>query len=126
MKQNFLMLLVLFASFTTWAKVPEASNNGIHFKGVVVDKVSGETLAGVKVTIDGTNLEVYTNFDGEFEFNGLEPGTYKINCNLITYNEIISAKIQVTTENEIKPLLLKIAPTRTPEILSDESKVKLG
>jgi hypothetical protein len=125
MKRYLFVLLILAASHTVWATNPESTNKGIHFKGIVVDKISGETLAGVKVTIDGTNLEVYTDFNGEFEFDGLTEGTYKINCSFITYNEMVTAKIQITTENESKPLILKIAPEQTPEIKS-VNRINLG
>ena len=123
---RFIVVFFLLASFCVNASEPDASAKGIHFKGVIVDKASGEALAGVKVTITGTNLAVYTNFDGEFEFDGLVPGTYNINCEMITYNSIISAKINLNAESDLKPVLLKITPAQSPEINSNENNINLG
>jgi len=44
--------------------------------GVVTDAVTGDPIAGVKVTIDGTTA--YTNAGGEYGFTGLPPGSYVV------------------------------------------------
>jgi len=44
--------------------------------GVVTDAETGSPISGVKVTIDG--LVIQTDISGNYEFEGLEPGTYNI------------------------------------------------
>jgi hypothetical protein len=58
--------------------------------GKVIDKVSGESLVGVLVTIKGSDLRVYSDLDGNFTFKSIEPGNYTLEVNYISYaaNEI--------------------------------------
>ncbi|MDO9553288.1 SusC/RagA family TonB-linked outer membrane protein [Rhodonellum sp.] len=42
------------------------TNEKVNIKGVVVDKVSGETLPGVNVLVKGKNLGTATDIDGKF------------------------------------------------------------
>lgn len=60
-------------------------------KGKVVDKSTGEALAGVSVKLD-ENTVVYTDFDGNFTINLTQPKA-KICVSLISY---------ATTEVEVK------------------------
>lgn len=54
--------------------------------GQVVDFQSGETLAGVAITVEGTETKVYTDLDGNFSIEGLEPGTYNLVLSMISYH----------------------------------------
>jgi hypothetical protein len=58
--------------------------------GTVVDKTTGESLAGVSVTIEGTELTAYTDFEGQFKFNDIIPGEYTIKSNMISYKSGIT------------------------------------
>lgn len=60
-------------------------------KGKVVDKSTGEALAGVSVKLD-ENTVVYTDFEGNFSINLTQPKA-KICVSLISY---------ATTEVEVK------------------------
>jgi hypothetical protein len=46
---------------------PKAASEMTVFSGVVVDKETGETLVGVSLKIEGTDQQVFTDFDGKFE-----------------------------------------------------------
>lgn len=54
--------------------------------GKVVDQVTGEALTGVKVAIEGSDLKAYTDFDGVFKFENLNPGEYDITATFVSYN----------------------------------------
>ncbi len=54
--------------------------------GQVIDNETGETLAGALVKVEGIEKCVFTDLDGQFEFLGLEPGKYKLEVSLISYN----------------------------------------
>ncbi len=71
--------------------------------GKVIDKTTGESLAGVKVEVDGTNFVAYTDFDGNFAFQGIFPGTYTVSTSLISYEKKIIKSIEVH-QNEIHSL----------------------
>lgn len=80
-----LLLVVLFTG-TLFAdgKDPKNETGKVSkISGQVIDQLTGETLAGVKVFIPGTDKAVYTDFDGEFQ----------IECNLNTETEIAIALI---------------------------------
>ncbi|MBN2273614.1 MAG: carboxypeptidase-like regulatory domain-containing protein [Bacteroidales bacterium] len=55
--------------------------------GSVVDKISGESLAGVAIKFTGTDKVVYTDLEGHFEVQDLVPGTYEIEAVLISYKQ---------------------------------------
>jgi len=59
----------------------------VTLTGKVTDKANHETLAGALITVEGTNIETYTDFDGNFTISGLIPDTYKIKCTMISYND---------------------------------------
>ncbi len=54
--------------------------------GKVVDKSNNEPIIGLVIIIDGTTNGVQTNFDGQYEFKNLKPGTYKLVFKYISYN----------------------------------------
>lgn len=57
----------------------------VELSGQVVDIISGEALAGVEIKIEGTDLKVYTDFDGNFIFQDVKPGKYNIITSYISY-----------------------------------------
>ena len=88
MKILSLIAAILFSitvSFAANEKVPAPKTTTIS--GQVVDHITGEALAGVKVKLNDLNQTVYTDFDGNFEISNVVPGTYKISSSLISYNE---------------------------------------
>ncbi len=46
----------------------------LSLSGTVFDFQSGEALTGVEVSIEGTDIKVYTDFDGNFEIDNVKPG----------------------------------------------------
>ncbi|MCB0805733.1 MAG: carboxypeptidase-like regulatory domain-containing protein [Bacteroidales bacterium] len=57
----------------------------VNLEGTVVDLDSGEALTGVEVTIEGTDISVYTDFDGNFEIKDVQPGNYNLIASYISY-----------------------------------------
>ena len=53
--------------------------------GKVVDGLTGESLPGAAVVVDGTTVGTASDFDGNFVLGGLKPGKYNIVCSYITY-----------------------------------------
>ncbi len=73
-----------FSSNDISSENPPATMN---MTGKVIDKTTGETLAGVMVEIDGTDKQVFSDFDGNFTFENLAAGEYKLTVSLISYEE---------------------------------------
>jgi hypothetical protein len=73
--------------------------------GSIADQNSGESLVGVEVKLEGTDLKAYTDFDGNFSFNNVKPGEYKLVTNYISYQK----KTEVlTVSGEKKELKIKL------------------
>ncbi len=61
------------------------SGNGTQIKGQVVDKVTHEPLVGAKVKLVNCNLEVYTDFDGNFSFEQIGAGVHILQVEYVSY-----------------------------------------
>jgi len=92
--KKLLSISILFATVTlsvvTASEKPEGNTTGnmtTSITGTVIDETSGETLAGVTVSLEGIDQIVYTDFDGNFAFKGITPGEYTIKTRLISYKE---------------------------------------
>ncbi len=68
----------------------------LTIRGQVVDKETGEALAGVALKID--NATIYSDFEGNFSTTVLGCKTVSINANLISYNPQ-ELKVDATTCN---------------------------
>lgn len=55
--------------------------------GTVLDKITGEALVGVKVTVEGLEKSVYTDFDGNFQIEDIRPGSLVLTASYISYKE---------------------------------------
>ena len=60
----------------------------------------------LRVTLDGTDMKTYTDFDGNFSFDNVSVGDHKISAKLISYDEIKEKEIKVDV---VKDENLKIA-----------------
>ena len=71
------------------------AQNGI-IKGKVLDAKNNEPIISATVNITNTSIGVATDFDGNFEIKGLEPGLYSITINFLGYKTQTKTEIQVT------------------------------
>lgn len=83
-------------------KTPEAASKTqtCSISGKIVDTATGEALAGVKVSLAGTNLITYTNLDGNFSYAGLMPGNYNIETSYISYESTTFRDVVLQPEKE--------------------------
>ncbi len=72
-----------------------AKNEMVVLSGKAIDAQTGEALSGVAITLTGLNKTVYTDFDGNFTVDDLQPGKYNLTANLITYKETSLEKYAV-------------------------------
>lgn len=72
--------------------------------GKVVDKETGEELAGALVQVKGSNISTYTDFGGNFSINNLESTNGTVVVSYISYkeHEIRNIKYQVRNNSGIK------------------------
>lgn len=104
-----IILLTSSNAFCITENNPEGYNQQTSVSGTVVDKQTGESLAGVLVMIKGSDIKSYTDLEGNFSFKNLEPGTYTIAVKYISYaadelqNVVCSAGNNVQVNIEILP-----------------------
>ncbi len=109
------LVLVFFLFFNALASKKDnktsAKSNHASICGVIIDKSSNEKLAGVMIHFDATNQKIYSNAKGEFNLEGIEPGTYKVKIKCISYKEQeVSVKITKAQNLKLKFQLNPIKP----------------
>jgi hypothetical protein len=110
MKKSFFIIIALIAvsTFTFAGNDREAGASAARtaIQGKVVDFNTSEELAGVTVKIDGTDVKAYTDIEGNFRIEGIEPGNYKLSVSYISYEEKVIENVQTSVspsaEIEIK------------------------
>src|SRR5688572_26396693 len=85
-------LIILIFSFNSFAQTPGKGK----ITGKVFDKNTNEPMIGLAVAIEGTTIAVPTNFDGQYEFSNLAPGTYKLLFRYVAYNTKVIENVVVT------------------------------
>jgi hypothetical protein len=70
--------------------------------GKVFDKITGEALAGVKLTVAGSEKSVYSDFDGNFEIDGVQQGNIELAASYISYkNKVELVNIDLSKSNRV-------------------------
>jgi hypothetical protein len=136
MKSQIIIAALLFIGINSFAsektksekastKVETPSTN-VYLTGTIVDEQSKETLAGVEVTIEGTDLKTYTDFEGKFSFDGIKPGTYKIATKYVSYNKAESRQVTVKA-NEMHSLNMELtAQNSLPQLETTNNQTMLA
>lgn len=107
---SFLLVALFIGVQASDPPKKKSTNVSTSIAGQVIDESTGEALAGATVTIEGMDLNVYTDFDGQFQFDELSPGEYTIKLNLISYDDNTS-KITADLKKD-NTLKIKLKRTR--------------
>ncbi|HBX51132.1 MAG: hypothetical protein A2275_05310 [Bacteroidetes bacterium RIFOXYA12_FULL_35_11] len=99
--KTLVIISLVFLSFNLFAtdndKIKAVKQTTMH--GTITDKSTGETLAGVAVSIPGLNKTVYTDFYGNFKVEGIVPGNYQVKVSYISYKEDIISDVKIDGNN---------------------------
>jgi hypothetical protein len=110
MKKIFFTLLLsatIGFSFAGNDKTKDAAKNTpavektINLTGKVIDLGSGEALTGVEINLEGTDIKVYSDFDGNFEIKDIKPGEYNIIASFISYQNSLLENFAVDGKNSL-------------------------
>ena len=100
----FTMMLSCFAFSNTQSadddKGKESTASKISISGTIIDEATGESLAGVSVTLEGADKTVYTDFDGKFNFSEVTPGEYRLKTTFISY-QTYSKKVKANAHEKM-------------------------
>lgn len=91
---------VVIAGNTVTQGQDKINETQITFKGKVIDKNNGEALAGALVSVEGTNIKVFSDLDGNFYFS-IKPGTYNLEIDYISYGKNQVKNYTVENTNSI-------------------------
>jgi len=99
-----IILAVAVSANEKEGKTTSNSDNSasVAISGTVFDSTSGELLVGVEVKVEGTDTKTYTDFDGNFTFNNMKPGEYKLVANYISYKKSVETLQLNGKENQVK------------------------
>ncbi len=109
-----LIAVILFSTFFLSlsakddSKTPSETRANIatSLAGTVKDKSTGEYLVGAEVKIEGTNLKTLTDFDGNFVFDNIKPGTYNVSVNFISYEKVKLENFKIGSKTNMLELEL--------------------
>ena len=97
-----LLTLVLALGFAAGAR---AQTTG-KITGTVTDAVTGESLPGVNIVVEGTTVGTATDFDGEFTIIGVRPGAQTLVASFVGYAtqriEDVRVSVDLTTTVDIE------------------------
>jgi hypothetical protein len=117
MKRTAFILIILAGFFTINAtaskKTPKSAAPKVRsaISGVLLDKTTKEALAGVAIRLSADSKLIYSDSNGEFTMPDLEPGTYKMKINCISYTDKeVTVKVSRTPADKVKILLSPIEP----------------
>ena len=90
MKKLFISILAALMVFNIYASDSKnVSSNSSVISGRVIDKLTGEALAGVEVKLMDTDVKTYTDFDGNFEIKNINPGAHALMVDYISYQNLV-------------------------------------
>ncbi len=116
--RNFLIALFLFHSLKGFAQ-------GGKLSGQVIDKLTGETIIGGVVRIDGTQLATVTDIEGRFLISNIPVGTYSITVNFIGYRpqQITNVAIRDNSTTQVDfPLSEDLKELKEVEVVAKISR----
>lgn len=106
-------MLFFSASVSAYAQVGS-------IKGRILDKETRETISGALVTLVGTDIKTYSDLDGNFSFDNIEAGSYKIRVSYISFGTITISSIEIK-DSETKNISITLKPLEAQ--LSKEAEV---
>lgn len=92
------MLIISLSVFSADDKNNEALNSEhqtIAIQGTIQDALTGELLPGVSVKIDGIDKTYFTDFNGKYNIESIEPGQYTITYSYISYQTVTEENIEI-------------------------------
>ena len=84
---KMLLLLIMFALGGGNTPAEPADDKAVVLQGVVLEKGTSEPLPGATVYLEDTKIKVYTDFEGNFSLDNLQPGRYTVKVSYPSVDE---------------------------------------
>ena len=112
LKKHLIIILLLVL-----ASSPLIAGNTGKIAGRVIDKSTGEPLAGANILIEDSQLGASTDEDGYFFFINLPPGKYTLVAMYVGYHDLTIKNLQVNVDLTSKiDFEMESATIETPTI----------
>lgn len=86
------------------------SDKNTTLKGQILDKITNEPLAGAKVKLLDCNVEVFTDFDGNFIIENISEGEHIMQVEYVSYQtRFENITLQMSDKNTNRTIYLKNA-----------------
>jgi hypothetical protein len=107
----FLGVIILLSSESAFSsnEKPLDAPKKATLSGKVIDKKTGESLVGALISIKGTDIKIYSDLEGNFNISNIEPGSYSLEINYISYAKTEIQNIGLS-EGETSTLKIDILP----------------
>jgi CarboxypepD_reg-like domain len=102
--KNTFILLTLLLTLNSVAGNPVTGI--IYVSGSVTDHNTNESLAGVEVRVQGTDIVTYTDFNGNYFLPELKAGTYTLEFKYPTYSQTSVVATGDQRDNQLNVELL--------------------
>ena len=93
------MKLVLILLFLVWggeSTPPSDMDPGhVSLQGTVLESGTSEPIPGATVYIEDLNLKVFTDFDGNFSLENLQPGKYTLRVSFPSFTEKTLKSVEI-------------------------------
>ena len=129
-KKSISVFLILFILVSNYC----LSQVSGQLYGYVYDEKTNEPLIGATILLEDTDFGTTTDFDGNFEFDNVQPKTYNILVSFIGYkskklfNVIIKSKgtpVEKIYLSQLKETLEEVVITQNPFYKSKESPLSI-
>lgn len=87
------LFLYLFFTLSVWAQ-SEIETGTLN--GIITDRDTSSPILGASISIVGTSIGGMADEHGEYEINGVPPGTYNIRFLMIGYRTLIKINVIVS------------------------------
>ncbi len=95
-KLLYASVCALFLAVALCGCKKEELPGSIH--GYITDKATGEPIKTAGVELLPTGIKTITGSEGQYEFNDIDPGVYKLHITKTGYEELVSNEIVVKSE----------------------------
>ena len=99
---TFFLGVFLLSAFTS----PPAGKSTIDLQGTVVEASTGEPLSGVTITLVDLDKQLFTDFDGKFDFQDLKPGIYHVTVAMASFQPVELVNLRI--DREVSPLFISL------------------
>lgn len=97
MRLRTLILLLICSILCFHCQESVASSTGpvaLEVQGILIDQDTGEPLSGAAIRVVGTDIVVYSGFEGDFSLQSLPAGIKEIEISFVSYRKKIIRELK--------------------------------